>query len=43
MGQGPMGPNILYRNVHTGLTQGKEPEAIVSYCAGPGPAPVQYE
>ena len=32
-----MGPNILYRNVHTGPRQGKEPESIVSYCAGPVP------
>ena len=32
-----MGPNISYRNVHTGLRQGKEPVSIVSYCAGPIP------
>ena len=25
----------LYRNVHTGLRQGKEPGSIVSYYAGP--------
>ena len=30
-----MGPNVLYRNVHTGPRQGKESDAIVSYCAGP--------
>ena len=30
---GAMGTNILYRNVHTGLRQGKEPGPIVSYCA----------
>ena len=32
-----MSPNILYRNVHTGPKQGKEPGHIVSYCAGPCP------
>ena len=32
-----MGPNILYRNVHTGPRQGKEPGSIVSYFAGPVP------
>ena len=31
------GPNILYRNVHTGPRQGKEPGSIVSYCADPVP------
>ena len=46
---GLMGPDILYRNIHTGLRQGKEPVPIVSYCAGPipstcpGPVPVQCE
>ena len=30
-----IGPNILHRNVHTGLRQGKEPRPIVFYCAGP--------
>ena len=34
-----MGTTILYRNVHTGLRQRKEPEPIVSYCAGPVPVP----
>ena len=44
-----MGPNILYRNVHTGAREGKEPRPIVSYCAGPvpctnpGPVSVQCE
>ena len=48
-GPGAMGPNMLYRNVPTGLIQGKEPESIVSCCAGPvpctcpSPALVQYE
>ena len=48
-GPGVMGPNILYRNVHTGLRQGKELGSIVSYYAGPvpstcpGPIPVQGE
>ena len=38
-GTGPrlMGPNKLYRNVHSGPRQGKEPETIVSYYAGPVP------
>ena len=49
MGPGAMSPNILYRNAHTDLRQGKEPRSIVSYCAGPahcscpGPFPVQCE
>ena len=49
VGLGLMGPNILYRNVHTGLRQEQEPEPIVSYCAGPVPCtcsvpvPVQCE
>ena len=44
-----MGSNILYRNVHTGPRQGKEPGPIVSYgadpvpCTCPGPGPVQCE
>ena len=37
---GPMGPNILYNNVHTGPGQGKEPGPIVFYCDGPVPLPV---
>ena len=32
-GLAPMGPNALYRNVHTG----QEPGLIVSYCASPVP------
>ena len=32
-----MGPNIFYRNVLTGLRQGKEPGSIVSNYAGPSP------
>ena len=40
---------LLYRNVHTGLRQGKLPRSIVSCCAGPvpctyaGSVPVQCE
>ena len=37
MGSGAMSSNILYRNVHIGLRQGKEPGPIVSYCAVPVP------
>ena len=46
---GAMGPNIWYRNVHTGLKQGKEPGSIVSCCTGPvsctcpAPVPVHCE
>ena len=36
-GLGPMGINILYRNVHTGLRQRKETRLVVSYCVGPVP------
>ena len=49
MGMGAMGPNVLYRNGHTGTRQGKEPGSVVSYSAGPvpctcpGPVPVQCE
>ena len=48
-GLGAMGPTILYRKVHTGPRQGKEPGSIVSCCGGPvpcncrGPVPVQCE
>ena len=37
MGPGTTGPNILYRNVHTGPRPGKEPRPIASFCAGPVP------
>ena len=37
MGPGPMGPDILYRNVLTGPRQGMKLGPIVSYCAGPIP------
>ena len=37
---GAMGPNILYRNIHTGLRQGKEPESIVSIVLLKFPVPV---
>ena len=40
MGLGPMGPNILCRNVDTGLRQEKGPGQIVPYCVGPVPPPV---
>ena len=49
MGLGAMGTNMLCRNVHTGLRQGKESGSIVSYCADPvpctcpGPVPGQCE
>ena len=39
---------MLYKNLHIGPRQGKEPGSIVSYCAGPvpctcpGPVPVQH-
>ena len=36
-GPGAIGPNILHRNIHTGLTLGKQPGSIVSCCAGPVP------
>ena len=48
-GPGGMGPNILYRNVHSSPRQGNEPRPIVSYCAGPvpctcsSPGPIQCE
>ena len=29
----------MYTNVHTPLKQSKEPEPVVSYCAGPVPRP----
>ena len=44
---GAMGTDMLYRNVHTGPRQGKEPGSIVSYCTCqipctcPGSVPVQ--
>ena len=31
----PQSVCLLYRNIHTGPRQGKEPGPIVSYCAGP--------
>ena len=34
MVQALMGSSILYRNVHTGLRTGQEPEPIASYCDG---------
>ena len=37
MGPGKMGINMMYRNVHNGPRQGKEPGSIVSYCAGKVP------
>ena len=50
-GTGPrqMGPHMLYRNVHTGLRQGKEPGPIAFYCISlilctcPGSVPMQCE
>ena len=48
-GPGAMGTNKLYRNIHTGPRQGKEPGSIVFYCAAPvpctcpGPVPMQCE
>ena len=38
MGPRAVGTNILYRNVHTGPRQGKEPGSIVSYCVDPLPS-----
>ena len=44
-----MRPNVLYRNVRTGLREGKEPGPTVSYfaspviCSCPGNVPVQHE
>ena len=36
---GLIGPNMLYRNVHTGTRQGQETGLIVSCCTGPVPFP----
>ena len=40
MGLGAKGTYMLYRNVHTGLRQGKGPGSIVSCGARPVPCPL---